>query len=146
MRELSFIFSNPSTLQPPYHCSCPCKLSCLQASTFIFCNPSTLQPRSHCSSPYKLSWSKPQQTLLSVDLRLLTCFPSASLCVQHAFQLSCVSFLQFPHFATFSSIFLHFPPCPTSCLSFIFLLFFPTFFLPFSRGLGGIEPYRHHIA
>ena len=49
--------------------------------TFIhvhFCYPSTstLQRRSHFSSPCKLSWSEPQRPLLSLDLRLLTFFPS----------------------------------------------------------------------
>ena len=54
-------------LQPPYHCSSPCKLSCLQASSipprsFIFCNPLMPQPWYHCSSPCKLSWSEDRRS------------------------------------------------------------------------------------
>ena len=56
--------------------------TCLQTSyipplSFMFRNPSTLRPWYQCSSPCKLPWSEPQQPLLSVDLRLLTFFPSA---------------------------------------------------------------------
>ena len=174
-------FFNPSTLQPPYHCPSPLQTvlptSLLHSSTFIFCNPSRLQPRSHCSSPSKLSWSEPQRPLLSVDLRLLTFFPSAWLCVtafaplakvccssfrvsclglnlnghcspltfrsllffsiyltwlcvQHIFRLSCVSFLHFPHFTTFSSILLHAPPLLHAfpLFSRVFSYLFPCFF------------------
>ena len=81
-----FFFSNPSTLQPWYHCSSPCKLSCLQSSyvpprSFIFCHLSTPRPRSHCSSPCKLSGSEPHRPLLSVGLRNLIFFKSAWFCV-----------------------------------------------------------------
>ena len=176
--KLSFIFSNPSTLQTsptsvslliPLQTVLPASL--LHSSTFMFCNPSTLQPRSHCSSPWKLSWSEPQRPLLSIDLRLLTFFhlpdsvlrllhrlpsfavlrfvspvlvwtptasalrwpsapyffsPSAWLCVQHTFRLSCVSFLQVPHFATLPP-FSFMPP-----LFHAFPSFSCVFFLPFS--------------
>ena len=111
--------------------------------SFIFCNPSTLQPRSHCSSPCKLSWSEPQRPLLSADLRLLTFFHLLDSVSSIPFGFpafpSCNFFL-LPCFPPFSSMphlfftpFLHFP-----------LRFFPAFFLPFLRDLGGIEPYRHH--
>ena len=188
-------FFNPSTLQPPYHCPSPLQTvlptSLLHSSTFIFCNPSRLQPRSHCSSPSKLSWSEPQRPLLSVDLRLLTFFPSAWLCVTafaplakvccSSFRVSCLglnlnghcspltfrSLLFFPStwLDSVSSISFGFPAFPfyislilprfrlfysmphLFCTPFLYFpAFFPTFFLAFLRDLGGIEPYRHHIA
>ena len=53
-----------------------------------------------------LVWT-PTATALRWPSTPLFFFPSAWLC---AFQLSCFSFLQCPHFGTFSSIFLHTPP------------------------------------
>ena len=87
----------------------------------IFGTPSTLLPWYRCSSPCKLSWSEPRWTLLSVELRSLSCFnmPSLSkalpflhhaffpgLVLRFPFGLSRVSFLQCPHFP---SSFLQFP-------------------------------------
>ena len=53
-------------------------------------------------------------------------------------------FLGFSKFAIHFSSFLHFHPFLTMFLHFPW--FFPTFFLPFSGGLGRIEPHRHQIA
>ena len=48
LRITAHPLANCLACKPPIH-----------SSTFLFCNPSTLQPRSHCSSPCKLSWSEP---------------------------------------------------------------------------------------
>jgi hypothetical protein len=52
--------------------------------------------------------------------------------------------LPFMCFSQFSSIFLRFPLFLT--ISHHFPWFFPTFFIPLSRDLGGIEPHHYQIA
>ena len=56
---LSFIFCNPR------HSNFG-----ITAHPLANCLGSTLQPPYHCLSPCKLSWSEPPRPLLSVDLRL----------------------------------------------------------------------------
>ena len=73
----------------------------------LLCNPSPPLPQYHFSSPCKLSWSEPQRTLLSVELRsssIFLRFPAAFNDVPS------YSFVFFKPFSCRSSTFLRFPP------------------------------------
>ena len=81
------------------------------------------------------------QTFSYVFLRFFKSFlPAISSFSQQFPQFSLV----FPSLPFIFSSFLHFHPFLTMFLHFPW--FFPTFFLPFSGGLGRIEPHRHQIA
>ena len=111
----------------------------------LLCNPSPLLPRYHPSSPCKLSCSEPQQTLLSVEFRILVFFNSlastflvfSKLCLSSMscleFQsLSCVFLRSFlPAISSFSQRFLQFSAFNfSSSLRFFFRNFppFPSIF------------------
>ena len=125
----------------------------------MFGTPSTLLPWYRCSSPCKLSWSEPQWTLLSVELRILGYFDMPhmpnlfkalpflrhasfpSLVLRFPTGLSRVSFLQLPPFPTGfprfppAQWFLHNFPRFSSISPFFFKMFlhFPSFSLVFSH-------------
>ena len=98
MSKFSFIFSSPSTFQPPYHCSCLCKLSCLQAS-YIFPRSffATLQrsnlgltahPLANCLGPNPNGHSSP----LTFDSLLFFHLPDSVLRLLHRLPICCSSF------------------------------------------------------
>ena len=130
-------------------------------------------PRHHSSSPCKPFCSEPQRTLLAVELQILILFnmlasmfysfsmfsqgflPAMSSFPQTVSSISLVFssgfsklvsqfFLQFKCFFRNFSPFSSFPPVFNALPS--FSLVFPTFCLPCSRDLRGIEPHHHQIA
>ena len=94
----------------------------------LLCNPSPRLPRHHSSSPCKLSCSEPQQTLLSVELRIPSFFNmfASIFLVFSKLCLSSISCLFFKPFLAFLRFFKSFLPAMSS-----FSQLFPQFSLVF---------------
>ena len=84
----------------------------------IVCTPSALLPWYRSSSPCKLPWSEPQRRLLSVELRILSCFNMPSF-------FKALPVLHHAFFPAFSNVFPRI--FPNGFLDFPFSLGFPGF-------------------
>ena len=143
------LLCNPSPLLPRYHSSSPCKLSCSEPQRTLLSVELRILSFFNMLASIFLVFSK--LCLSSISCLFFKPFPAFLRFFQNVLPAISSFSQQFPQFSLVSpslpfifSSFLHFHPFLTMFLHFPW--FFPTFFLPFSGGLGRIEPHRHQIA